>query len=205
MYRQSGWFGVVGSLVFKDNGSFISSKVYIGGSSDPTHINSSDAKEWSPSITMIDSNGQWEKGWRLKLSSSYETDELNHTLIQSMKLTTLTNGIESMFGTMRKRNASSPGDKFGVFKVDLIASSNDLDSSSLIIYNIDGSAIGDDFKVTGISNTLVNDNDLHAVIKDFDNDHVYYFVVDITSGANTATRLYTEIRGEATFFIPGNS
>ena len=152
---------------------------------------------------MIDSNGQFEKGWRLKLDSSYENDEKRHTSILNMKLTTLTNGIESMFGTLRSRE--DYGDKFGVFKVDLIASSNDLDSSSLIIYNIDGSAIGDDFKVTGISNTLVNDNDLHAVIKDFDNDHVYYFVVDITSGANTATRLYTEIRGEATFFIPGNS
>ena len=197
----------MGSLVLKDNGSFTSSKVYIGGSSDPTHIHSTDGKLWSPSITMIDSNGQFEKGWRLKPDTSNENNASQHTLISNMKLTTLTNGVESMIGTMRCRDIDQLGAKFYAFKVDLIATSNDLDSSSLVIYNIDASlAIGDDFIVTGISSILVNDIVLHAVIHHWSGNQLYYFVVDMTSGINTATRLYTDIEGaEETFFIPGSS
>ena len=85
-FRQNRWFGNVGSLVFKDNGSLASSKIYIGGSSDPAHITDADNKEWSPSITMIDDTGSFEKGWRIKLDTAYETDELTHTMIALMLL-----------------------------------------------------------------------------------------------------------------------
>ena len=52
-YRQHGWFGVVGAIAYKDNGTAETSKIYIGGSSDPAHTSDSLGKEWSPSITMI--------------------------------------------------------------------------------------------------------------------------------------------------------
>ena len=40
-YRQHGWFGVVGAIVYKDNGTSGTSKIYIGGSSDPAHTSDS--------------------------------------------------------------------------------------------------------------------------------------------------------------------
>ena len=102
-YMQKKWFGRSVALVYLDNGE-TGSNLYVGGSLDPTHIHSSNEKEWSPAITLIDSSGQVETAWRLRLGNNWETDELSHTYIDHMKIRPT-----KLFGTTRGSNLSTQG------------------------------------------------------------------------------------------------
>ena len=54
-YEQQGFFGRSVVIAYKDNGPS-GANVYIGGSSDPIHINDADPEEFAPSISLIDNN-----------------------------------------------------------------------------------------------------------------------------------------------------
>ena len=54
---QQKWFGRAAALAYLDNGPS-GSNLYVGGSSDTVHISDTDQKEWAPSITLIDNDGQ---------------------------------------------------------------------------------------------------------------------------------------------------
>ena len=92
------------AIAYKDNG-VDGSNIYIGGSSDTTHINSGDNEEWAPSITLIDKDGQIDKAWQLKLENNFENDRASHTFINHMNLDE-TRSTSYMFGTTRSADAS---------------------------------------------------------------------------------------------------
>ena len=43
-------------MILRNNGG--STDIYIGGATDSVHVSDSDLIEWTPSITMLDANGQ---------------------------------------------------------------------------------------------------------------------------------------------------
>ena len=55
-YEQQRWFGRSAAVLYRDQGLGVSN-LFVGGSSDPIHINDGDGKEWSPAIALIDDSG----------------------------------------------------------------------------------------------------------------------------------------------------
>ena len=159
---------------------------------------------------MLNYDGQFEKGWRLRLDTNYETAAYGHTMIGTMKLVTLTTGTEAMIGTTLSRNIWNTGAKFYVYRVFLDSGTNDLDPLGLTIYKIDVSSgmINDNY-ILGIASLLVNDCEIHAILYDKifqTNKDLYYFIVDMDNGSNSATILYKDINwAQVTYFDPTNS
>ena len=117
-YEQQGFFGRSVVIAYKDNGPS-GANVYIGGSSDPIHINDADPEEFAPSISLIDNNSQLVRGWRLNFENQWEDDQTKQVVVDNMHL-----DGQYLFGTTRRTKNDKDGEKIFIWRVTLESTNN---------------------------------------------------------------------------------
>ena len=182
-------------MLYRDDGAG-GSNIYIGGSSDPAHIYNGYPSEWSPSITLLADDLQIDKAWRLKLDTSYETDEENYTFIDTM---VHKSSAQTVFGSTRSVNRSTPGHGIYLWKIQFIWNSKYFDDTTFVAHKFEADS---SCYVTGLVNKSDGNNGIHFVLFNSSTQELFYFEKSFNnlatiSGERIAINIY---HAEQTFF-----
>ena len=181
--EQQESFGRSVSIAYKENSSGVN--IYLGGSSDRTHVSSSDQTDFRAAIVRIKSDYTRHSHQMLKLSDEWTINSGLHYYINHMAIDT---AEDKIFGTTRDADDSAPnriGRNVMLWMISL-DSAGDL-QSDLVSYKLAGSGMhGEDFVVTGIRPTLEvagGHTNMHFIVFNTGALRMEYHVRSLTDGS----------------------